>query len=182
MLSIYGSNNDGYWNKTAVEIKLVVEKAIYQKVWIYLVMTLFVCGLILLSYRKRIAAWMEARDMTKNIVVAERIVKLKQLMEEEKLFIKSDLTISEISQRMGISDNVMSTTLNKHMKKNFYDFINEYRVEEAKKLLADPKNKNIKVVFVAYDAGFNSKATFYVAFKKATKMTPTEYQRRYLKD
>jgi len=62
------------------------------------------------------------------------------------------------------------------LKKSFYDVINSYRVEEAKRLLLDEKNRNYTILSVGFEAGFNSKTTFNPVFKKFTGVTPTEYR------
>jgi AraC-like DNA-binding protein len=62
------------------------------------------------------------------------------------------------------------------LKKSFYDVINSYRVEEAKRLLLDEKNRNYTILSVGFEAGFNSKTTFNTVFKKFTGVTPTEYR------
>ena len=64
------------------------------------------------------------------------------------------------------------------MNKNFYDLVNGCRVEEAKRLLLDPKNKNYTILSIGFEAGFNSKTTFNTIFKKFTGLTPTEYKDR----
>ena len=62
------------------------------------------------------------------------------------------------------------------MRQNFFDYVNNYRVEEFKKLVNDPAKKDDKLIFLAYDAGFNSKSTFNTAFKKFTGQTPSDYR------
>jgi AraC-like DNA-binding protein len=62
------------------------------------------------------------------------------------------------------------------MKKNFYDLVNGYRVEEAKRLLLDPKSFNYTILSVGFEAGFNSKTTFNTVFKKFTGLSPTEFR------
>ena len=58
---------------------------------------------------------------------------------------------------------------------NFYEFINQYRIDEVKRLMDDPANKHLKLISLAYDAGFNSKASFNRIFKQMTEMTPSQY-------
>ena len=62
------------------------------------------------------------------------------------------------------------------MNKNFYDLINGYRVDEAKRLLVNPENKNYTILSVGFEAGFNSKTTFNTVFKKFTGLTPTDFR------
>ena len=63
------------------------------------------------------------------------------------------------------------------MNQNFFDFINGYRIKEAKRLLVDPKGELLTILAIAEEVGFNSKSSFNTAFKKITGMTPTEYKK-----
>ncbi|MEW5799337.1 MAG: helix-turn-helix domain-containing protein [Bacteroidota bacterium] len=101
--------------------------------------------------------------------------KLLRLMMEESLYKKSDLAITDLSARLGIHTNYLSQIINEREGKNFYDFVNTYRVEEFKRLLDDPKNRNLTLLSLAFDCGFNSKSSFNRFFKKATGQTPSEY-------
>ena len=63
------------------------------------------------------------------------------------------------------------------MGKNFYKLVNEYRVEEVKKRMVNPEYKNLTILAIAYDSGFNAKSSFNTIFKESTGMTPSGYQR-----
>jgi YesN/AraC family two-component response regulator len=97
-------------------------------------------------------------------------------MEKEKLFQEADLTLHELAGRLQSPTYQVSQALNEGMKKNFYDLVNGHRVEEAKRLLLDSKNRNYTILSVGFEAGFNSKTTFNTVFKKFTGMTPTEFR------
>ena len=73
---------------------------------------------------------------------------------------------------------LVSQAINEGLKRNFYDLINGYRVEEAKQLLVDSKNMNFTILSIGFEAGFNSKTTFNTVFKKFTGSTPTEYREK----
>ncbi len=77
---------------------------------------------------------------------------------------------------MKVPSYQVSLAINEGMNKNFYDLVNGYRVEEAKRKLLDPKNSNIKVLAVGMDAGFNSKTTFNTVIQKFTGLTPTDFR------
>jgi AraC-like DNA-binding protein len=64
--------------------------------------------------------------------------------------------------------------------KNFFEFINHYRIEEAKRMLTNPKDKKITVLEVMYQSGFNSKSSFNTLFKKQTGLTPVEFKKANL--
>lgn len=101
--------------------------------------------------------------------------KLIKYMLEEKPHLNPELTLPELATNLEFSRNQLSGIINQVHKKNFYEFVNEYRVDEVKRLMNDPANKHLKMISLAYDAGFNSKASFYRIFKQLTKMTPSEY-------
>jgi AraC-like DNA-binding protein len=92
-----------------------------------------------------------------------------------KLYLNPDLNLPALSKEVGINTHELSYVLNDGLQKNFYQFINELRVEEAKSLLLSEKAKQLDMIGVATLAGFNSKTTFNTTFKKLTGQTPTEY-------
>jgi len=100
---------------------------------------------------------------------------LLQIMKEQKVFTNSDLSLSELANLVNISPQHLSQIINEKFNQNFSEFINAFRVEEAKKLLLDPNNRHLNILAIAYEAGFNSKSTFNSAFKKATQRTPSEF-------
>ena len=64
------------------------------------------------------------------------------------------------------------------MGKNFYTLVNDYRIEEVKRRLEDPRYRNLTILAIAYDSGFNAKSSFNTIFKEQTGMTPSEYQKQ----
>src|SRR6476620_5786876 len=110
--------------------------------------------------------------------VMEIISRLIQLMEKDKLYQEHELTLQTLSDKLKIPSYQVSQAINDGLKKNFYDLINGYRVEEAKRLLVDPKNQNFTILSVGFEAGFNSKTTFNTVFKKFTGITPTEFRNK----
>ncbi len=109
---------------------------------------------------------------------AEISGKVLQLMDREKLYLKPELTLSELADRLSVSANDLSQVINREMNKSFFDFINEYRVQEAKKLLSSPKYNHLSVLGIALDAGFNSKSAFYNAFNKHIGTTPSGFKKQ----
>ena len=104
--------------------------------------------------------------------------KLLQFMDSNKPYLKSDLKISELADSLTVPYYQLSQLINDEFLVNFYDFINKYRVEEAKKLLIEDRN-NYKILAIAYEVGFNSKATFNRVFKKFTDLTPSEFKEKF---
>lgn len=107
---------------------------------------------------------------------SEIVLAISNLMEKEKLFQETELTLQDIAIRIGIPSYQVSQVINNHMGKNFYELVNGYRVEEAKRLLRHPDNSNYTILSIGFEAGFNSKTTFNTVFKKFTGKTPTEYR------
>ncbi len=104
---------------------------------------------------------------------------LKKLMVENKYFLDPTLTLTQLSRYSNLSERQLSDAINQDLQKNFYSFVNEYRVEEMKSKLTDPKNHSQKILSLAYDSGFNSKASFHRIFKQATGLSPREYQKKH---
>lgn len=100
------------------------------------------------------------------------------LMENEKLYQETELTLLDLANKLELPSYQVSQAINEGLDKSFYDVINGYRVEEAKRLLADPKNLNYTILSVGFEAGFNSKTTFNTVFKKFTGLTPTDFRNR----
>ena len=107
--------------------------------------------------------------------IAARIV---TAMEVEKLFQETELTLQNLADKLSCPSYQISLAINDGLNKNFYDLVNGYRVEEAKKLLLSEKNRNYTILSVGFEAGFNSKTTFNTVFKKFTGFTPSEFRSR----
>ena len=116
-------------------------------------------------------------NVQNNQAESEHIPKLTSFMVEEKPYLDYELTLQKLAYRIQIPEKELSLLINHHLNKHFFDFINEYRINDAKKLLKDPTKKEITVLEILYQVGFNSKSSFYTAFKKATNQTPTAYRK-----
>ncbi len=103
---------------------------------------------------------------------------LKRVMSEEALYKQSGLSIDDLASKLGVHPNHLSQVINQKEQKNFYDFVNTYRIEEFKRLIALQKNRQFTLLSLAYDCGFSSKTSFNRCFKKATGQTPSEYTSR----
>ena len=103
---------------------------------------------------------------------------LQTLMKQEKPYMKSDLTLTQLAESLRVSAHNLSEVINIHMRQNFFDFINQYRVEQVKKDLADSQKQHFTFLALALEAGFNSKSSFNAIFKKHVGMTPSEYRER----
>ncbi len=100
---------------------------------------------------------------------------LMSLMKDKELYKNADLSLSQLALELGIHSNYLSQIINEKEGKSFYDFVNYFRIEEFKHLIAQESNQQYTLMTVAFDCGFNSKSSFNRHFKKNMNMTPTEY-------
>jgi AraC-like DNA-binding protein len=101
--------------------------------------------------------------------------KLEELFLTQKPYLEPDLTLPKLADMMQMTTHELSGLINNGFQKNFYHFINGYRIEECKRFLEDSKEDSVNMLGIAYDSGFNSKTTFNTAFKAYTGVSPTEY-------
>ena len=106
---------------------------------------------------------------------------LNGLMVSKKLYINADLTLEDLADLMGIHRNILSKVINDHYKMNFFNFVNNYRIEEAIMMFKNPEFSNLSIEGIAKTVGFNSKSVFNPAFKKQTGETPSEFRKKFLK-
>lgn len=110
-----------------------------------------------------------------NAEAASRITrKLRAAMETDHLHRDPNLSLWILARHIGASPNYISQTLNEVIGENFFDFVNGYRIAEAKKLLSAT---NDTILTITYDVGFNARSSFYNAFKRVTGQTPTTYRK-----
>ncbi len=100
---------------------------------------------------------------------------LTLLMQTEKLFQEPELNLDGLAARLGVSSNALSQVINTLEQRNFYDYINDFRVEEFKRIALLPENNQYTLLSLAFQVGFNSKTSFNRNFKKATGLSPKEY-------
>ena len=101
---------------------------------------------------------------------------MKRLMEEEHIFADDGLTLPSLSEKLSISPQQLSEILNARISKSFYEYVNEFRINEAKRLLIEQPDD--KISYIAQKAGFNSISSFYNAFHKATGESPGNFRKK----
>jgi AraC-like DNA-binding protein len=99
-------------------------------------------------------------------------------MNSQRPWLDPDLTLEQLASQVQLRPKLLSQAINEGSGKNFFEFINQYRIEEAKRLLTDPADKKITVLEVLYQVGFNSKSSFNTVFKKQTGLTPSEFKKK----
>jgi AraC-like DNA-binding protein len=102
---------------------------------------------------------------------------LEECMRAEKLYRDPDLTILDVASKLSIPKHYITQIINEKTNKNFYQYINEYRINEVKRKIADKKFSGHSILRIAFDSGFNSKSSFNTVFKKMTNRTPSEYKK-----
>jgi AraC-like DNA-binding protein len=111
----------------------------------------------------------------------EYMSRLADLMQTEQVYLRADLTLPRLARELDCSVNHLSQVINAGFGKSFFDYVNQFRIEHAKSLLAALGGQSV-VLNIAYTVGFNSNSAFYAAFKKYVGMTPAQYRRSQLPD
>ena len=101
--------------------------------------------------------------------------KLLDYMSTRKPYLEPKLSLGHLADELDISANHLSQVINQYEGKNFFDFVNTYRVDEFKQRIAQPANSSYSILAIALDSGFNSKSSFNQVFKKVTGKTPSQY-------
>lgn len=108
--------------------------------------------------------------------------KLDTLMESTKMYIDPSLSLENLASALQIHPKSLSAVLNNGLGKSFYEYVNEFRIEEVKERLADGSSRNFTIESIANQSGFRSKSSFNTAFRKHVSMTPREYMKQALKE
>ena len=122
-----------------------------------------------------------ARKYEKSNLTPERseryVAKLLHFMATEKPYTDSALTLPKLAEKLSIPERHLSRIINERLNRNFADFVNSYRVEEAKRRLVAGAQQHYSVLAIAEEVGFSSKSSFNLVFKKHTNMTPSEFRK-----
>jgi AraC-like DNA-binding protein len=117
----------------------------------------------------------------KHGVAPEQVNILIAHMTSQKPYLDPLLTLDSLAAKSHIPARQLSQLINRHFEKNFFEFINGYRIDEAKQLLANKDNEKVTIIDIMAKVGFNSKATFNTFFKKLVGVTPTQFRKEQLK-
>ena len=159
-------------------------------VWIFLSLTVFFLGYFAMKQPEifRLAEQEveeenpQASNSSTSAISSEMSAiktKLESIMELEKPYLNPRLALSDLADRADTNVHTLSRLINEGFDKNFYDFVNGYRVEEFKKRIVSPEFKNQTFLSIAYSVGFNSKTAFNRSFKKLTNNTPRKFLKEY---
>ena len=129
-----------------------------------------------LSFTPKTAESESKKSLLSEKELAKLKAKLQNLMQNDKLYREPNLTLTDLARQIGVNSAVLSYVINNGFGKNFNDFVNEFRIAEVKEKLKTADDSGL--LAVAFDCGFNSKATFNRAFKKFTGVSPKEFQEK----
>lgn len=106
--------------------------------------------------------------------------KLLLYMEDEQPYMDGDLKLEDLADKLEIPRHHLSQIINERLGKNYFEFINSYRVREAKRILSDPGRADDIILRIALESGFNNKTTFNSAFKSEVGTTPSKYRKKHM--
>lgn len=144
---------------------------------------LFLIALLLIFRNSSDTSFFQEKEKYKNKEIdkdtLEQIGQKISIIVEKELFLNPDFNLEEAARQLKVTKHLLSQYVNEILGKSFSNLIKEFRIEKAKELLETEKNYTIESL--GYDSGFTSKSTFFTAFKKATGLTPAEYQKMHSK-
>jgi AraC-like DNA-binding protein len=166
------------------ELKFRIEKPILMQpvllIGLSLLLLLAVISPFIIAYRRksRLSGEKYKTSSLSTEQIKAILPKLTALLEENKRFLDPNLTLITLASELHIHPNHLSRIINEHFKMGYNDFVNRYRIEEIKRRFADPEWKDKTILEIMYETGFYSKSVFNTAFKKFTRMTPTQYRKQ----
>ena len=110
------------------------------------------------------------------------IERIQQAMEVEQLYLRHNLNIETFSKKIDMNYREVSTIINNHFGTNFFEFVNEYRVNKAKSMLIDPAFAEKTILYILLECGFNSKSSFHRFFKRYANMTAADFRKQHAND
>lgn len=158
----------------------------YYFIWIGLSLLIYWLGYLGVYH---LGIFNQTKDLRKKLIIKkeipvktfvgniDRFNEIDYKIKNERLYTNPSLSLDVISQLFNLSENYVSQLINNHTNNNFSTYINNLRVEKTKQILADKDYNHYTIVAIALEAGFNSKSTFYTAFKKLTGVLPSQYRK-----
>nr|WP_299384553.1 helix-turn-helix domain-containing protein [Allomuricauda sp.] len=131
------------------------------------------------DYTNRLFPKYEKSGLTPSLSL-ELKENLIYLFGHEKIYKENNISLDMVAQKLNTTRHNTSQVINEHFNVGFHEFVNMYRIKEAKQLLLEDKSRRLNIINVAYEVGYNNKVTFNKAFKKDTQLTPSQYQKSLL--
>jgi ligand-binding sensor domain-containing protein/AraC-like DNA-binding protein len=179
-------SNDGLWSEGAATVSFAIAPPFHRtKAFLFLVIAVIALAAGAAAFVSRYRRIKRERMKYSTTSISDErmenaLAELQALIEEEKIYLDPDLTLQKLAKRLKIHYNHLSRIINERFGVSFKNYINAYRVEEAKRLLADPAERNRNIIDIMYDAGFYSKSTFNTAFRKFAGTSPSNYRKKHL--
>ncbi|NIO80577.1 MAG: helix-turn-helix domain-containing protein [Candidatus Aminicenantes bacterium] len=177
-------NAEGAWNQGGASLTFTLKPSLYQtllfKIAVLLLFTALVAAAFYIYKKKKHLFEKKAKYKSSPLnpyFAEECITRLNYLMDIEKVYCDADVSLQSLAEKMSIAPHQLSQLLNERLNRNFFDFINSYRIEEAKKILQSPGGARRKISSIAIEVGFSTMAAFYKAFKKHTNTTPSMFKK-----
>lgn len=179
---VTAANSEGVWHPTGDSMQFTVVVYFHETLFFKILLLLLTAAIITAGVWLFIKKPWVKHEKYKGANIDPRfaeecIKKLRRLMETENIYRDADISLKALADKLSIHSHVLSQLLNEKLDRNFSEFINSYRIEEAKEILAGPSGAQIKISSLAFDVGFNTHVAFYNAFKKYTQMTPAQYRK-----
>ncbi len=192
-------NEDGVWNQTGDSIVITREPAFYQTILFKIIIVLLAVALaapfwyIYKKYTSKgkpkgpepgeeeIVGDTGKRQPLPDDLIDKLTSKLNHLMNVEKIYKVENISLPLLADKLETTHHILSRFLNQYVGKKFNDFINFYRVEEAKRIIEAPDGWGKKNSYIAEEAGFKNLTVFYQAFKKFTGKSPDQYKKEFKK-
>lgn len=105
--------------------------------------------------------------------------KINTYILEQKKYLDPYISLESLSEELNMSSGNLSSLINKYGNRHFSDYINDFRVEQVKRIIKDEEYANYTIVAIGLESGFNSKSTFYAAFKKFTNLSPSQFKKQF---
>lgn len=178
-------NHLGRWNEQGITLPFRIRSDFKESLLVYIpriiILLIFIGAFLLWRQRKSKPIQKTIKYQT-SALTPERSIEIQQklsdIMEDESIYLDADLTLKKLSEKINAHPNHISQIVNEKFKQSFNDYINKFRIAEAKQKLLDPKDSEKTILEIAYEVGFYSKSVFNTAFKKFTGITPSQFKQR----
>jgi len=152
--------------------------------YLNLSMVIFTLYFATILFRALSSSHFTSPDIKRKVItnkIQENVIVegLKELMENQKMYCISDLSLNQVAETLNVKKQEVSDILNSVYKMNFYEYINRFRIEEAMNILKNGTSEKQTIMEIMFDCGFNSKSAFNTAFKKQTGQTPSAYRKEH---
>lgn len=183
--TVTACNSDGIWNQSGVSVNIRFTPYFYQttafKAGLIIGILAVLAGLYFFTRKHFVLRFPSKKYKTSSLTPNDSETYLKQilhLIKVKRIYRDPNVSLQLLASKLAISPRAISQVINEQLKKNFFELINEHRIEEAQELLLRPGTAGKTILEIAFDVGFNSKSAFNRVFKNFTQMTPSQYRKK----